>query len=659
MSIVAATLLWCDLGNRYVWIVLGVLVCFGGIGWLDDYLKITEKSSRGLSAGRKYLWQSVFGFIAAVVLYTTAETPAETALIVPFFKEAVIPLGLGFVVLTYLMIVFMSNAVNLTDGLDGLATLPTVMVASALGLVAYLAGNSLFADYLQIPYIPGAGELAVLCGALIGAGLGFLWFNTYPAQVIMGDLGALALGAMLGVVAVVVRHEIVLLIMGGLFVVEAGFGDRAGDLLSAHRQAHLPDGAHSPPLRTARLARTPGDGPNVDHHAGPRADRPVDVEAAMTGSATLILGLGATGYSCIRHLAGRERLLAFDTRETPPFLGAVLSDYPDVDVVDAASWPDALGEARRVVVSPGVAMDHEVVVTANAANVPVTSDIELFLSAAHRPVVGVTGTNGKSTVATLVGKLFAAGGQNVGVGGNLGTPALDLLGEDMDGYVLELSSFQLERLDRPRLAVGAVLNVSADHLDRYPDLASYAAAKRRIFRGARRAVYNADDVRTRPDDPVPAIALNGDPGWRIEDDELVIGGRRVKAEALALNGRHNQFNALAAAAIVHLADVEVDLGALVGFRGLPQPFASPGRGRRCVLRGRLEGDQRGCLPGGSRRPRHRREEPRLDRGRGCEGCILRRARGRGAPPCIPVGADGAGCRKDRCGVGRCRTCRAA
>jgi len=163
----------------------------------------------------------VFGFIAAVVLYTTAEIPAETALIVPFFKEAVIPLGLGFVVLTYLMIVFMSNAVNLTDGLDGLATLPTVMVAAALGLVAYLAGNSLFADYLQIPYIPGAGELSVLCGALSGAGLGFLWFNSYPGQVSMGDLGALALGAMLGVVAVVVRHEIVLLIMGGLFVVEA------------------------------------------------------------------------------------------------------------------------------------------------------------------------------------------------------------------------------------------------------------------------------------------------------------------------------------------------------------------------------------------------------------------------------------------------------
>ena len=154
-------------------------------------------------------------------MFQTAGLPQETALIVPFFKEAALPLGIGFIVLTYLMIVFMSNAVNLTDGLDGLATLPTVMVAAALGLIAYLTGHIEFANYLQIPHIPGAGELAVFCGALIGAGLGFLWFNTYPAQVFMGDIGALALGAALGVVAVVVRHEIVLLIMGGLFVVEA------------------------------------------------------------------------------------------------------------------------------------------------------------------------------------------------------------------------------------------------------------------------------------------------------------------------------------------------------------------------------------------------------------------------------------------------------
>ena len=221
VAIVVATLLWCDLGNTYIWIVLGVVVSFGAIGWVDDFLKISERDSRGLSAKWKYLWQSVFGFLAAVVLFSAASTPAETSLILPFFKEAALPLGIGFVVLTYLVIVFMSNAVNLTDGLDGLAILPTVMVAAALGLIAYLAGHIEFAEYLQIPHIPGAGELAVFCGALIGAGLGFLWFNTYPAQVFMGDIGALALGAALGVVAVVVRHEIVMLIMGGLFVVEA------------------------------------------------------------------------------------------------------------------------------------------------------------------------------------------------------------------------------------------------------------------------------------------------------------------------------------------------------------------------------------------------------------------------------------------------------
>ena len=221
VAIVVATLLWCDLSNRYVWIVLGVIVSFGAVGWVDDYLKISKRNSRGLPAHWKYLWQSVFGFLAAVVLFAAASTPEETSLIVPFFKEAALPLGIGFVVLAYLVIVFMSNAVNLTDGLDGLAILPTVMVAAALGLIAYLAGHIEFADYLQIPHIPGAGELAVFCGALIGAGLGFLWFNAYPAQVFMGDIGALALGAALGVVAVVVRHEIVMLIMGGLFVIEA------------------------------------------------------------------------------------------------------------------------------------------------------------------------------------------------------------------------------------------------------------------------------------------------------------------------------------------------------------------------------------------------------------------------------------------------------
>ncbi len=218
--IFVTTLLWGDLSNRYVWTVLLVTMAFGAIGWWDDYLKVVHKNSRGLIGRWKYFWQSLIGIGAAVFLYSTASSPAETELIVPFFKEVAIPLGLGYLLVAYFVIVGTSNAVNLTDGLDGLAILPTVMVGAALGLIAYVAGNVEFATYLQIPYIADAGELAVFCGALIGAGLGFLWFNTYPAQVFMGDVGALALGAALGVVAVIVRHEIVLFIMGGVFVLE-------------------------------------------------------------------------------------------------------------------------------------------------------------------------------------------------------------------------------------------------------------------------------------------------------------------------------------------------------------------------------------------------------------------------------------------------------
>jgi phospho-N-acetylmuramoyl-pentapeptide-transferase len=219
--ILITTLLWGDLSNRYVWTVLLVTMAFGVIGWIDDYLKIVRKNSRGLIARWKYLLQSVVGLSAVLFLYLTTTVPAETALIVPFFKQIIIPMGMWYVVLGYFVIVGTSNAVNLTDGLDGLAIMPTVMVGAALGLISYLVGHAEFSEYLQIPFIPDAGELSIFCGALIGAGLGFLWFNTYPAQVFMGDVGALALGAALGMVAIIVRHEIVLFIMGGLFVLEA------------------------------------------------------------------------------------------------------------------------------------------------------------------------------------------------------------------------------------------------------------------------------------------------------------------------------------------------------------------------------------------------------------------------------------------------------
>ena len=244
LAITVSTLLWADLSNRFVWIVLLVMLGFGAIGWVDDWRKVVNKDPNGMRSREKYLWQSILGLLAALYLvFSISESsnykvlelfvswvrsgldvdlPAQAGLLLPFFKEVSYPLGvLGFVILTYLVIVGSSNAVNLTDGLDGLAIMPVVMVGSALGIFAYVAGSAVYSKYLLFPHIPGSGELLIFCAAMAGAGLAFLWFNTHPAQVFMGDVGALALGAALGTIAVIVRQEIVLAIMGGIFVVEA------------------------------------------------------------------------------------------------------------------------------------------------------------------------------------------------------------------------------------------------------------------------------------------------------------------------------------------------------------------------------------------------------------------------------------------------------
>ena len=221
VSVAITTLLWADLQNRYVWICVLTMLGFGIVGWVDDWRKVVRRNPRGLAARSKLFWQSAIAIVAVSYLAWSARLPQQTELIVPFFKTVAIPLGMfGFVILGYFVVVGTSNAVNLTDGLDGLAIMPTVMIASALAVFAYVSGNAVFSKYLGFPYIAGAGELAVMCGAMAGAGLAFLWFNAYPAEVFMGDVGALALGAALGMIALVVRQEIVLLIMGGVFVVE-------------------------------------------------------------------------------------------------------------------------------------------------------------------------------------------------------------------------------------------------------------------------------------------------------------------------------------------------------------------------------------------------------------------------------------------------------
>ncbi len=220
VAVAVSTLLWCDLSNRQIWVVLLTTLAFGLVGGIDDFRKLVYGNAKGLPAAVKYGGQSVVALVAATVLYITAQVPAELELIVPFVKTVAIPLGVLFIPFVYLVIVGASNAVNLTDGLDGLAIMPTVMVAGALGVFVYVTGHSEFSRYLLMPYVPGAGEVVVFAGALVGAGLGFLWFNTYPAQVFMGDVGSLAMGAALGVVAVIARHELVLVIMGGVFVAE-------------------------------------------------------------------------------------------------------------------------------------------------------------------------------------------------------------------------------------------------------------------------------------------------------------------------------------------------------------------------------------------------------------------------------------------------------
>jgi len=220
VAVAASTLLWADLHNRFVWLALLVTLAFGFIGWVDDYKKLILRHPRGLAGRYKYFWQSVVGLAAALYLFLAATTPQETSLLVPYLKDVAFQLGPWFVLFAYLVVVGSSNAVNLTDGLDGLAVLPAVLVAGGLAIMVYAAGHVGIASYLKIPYIPNVGEVVIFCGALVGAGLGFLWFNTYPAQVFMGDVGALALGAALGIVAVIAKQELVLFVMGGIFVLE-------------------------------------------------------------------------------------------------------------------------------------------------------------------------------------------------------------------------------------------------------------------------------------------------------------------------------------------------------------------------------------------------------------------------------------------------------
>ncbi|MHC2951203.1 phospho-N-acetylmuramoyl-pentapeptide-transferase [Bradyrhizobium diazoefficiens] len=281
-GLTVGTVLWANPLNPYVWIVLAVTLGFGFVGFYDDYLKVTKQTTTGFGSKLRLLIEAAIALVACYALVRLNRDPASTALTIPFLKDTVLHFGWFFVVFGAFVIVGAGNAVNLTDGLDGLAIVPVMIATASFAMIAYLAGNAVFADYLQIKYVAGTGELAVLCGALLGAGLGFLWFNAPPASIFMGDTGSLALGGMLGAIAVAVKHEIVLAVIGGLFVLEAVSVIVQGGVVQAHRKTHLPHGADPPPFRAARLDRAADRDPLLDHLGDAGAGRPVDAEAAVT-----------------------------------------------------------------------------------------------------------------------------------------------------------------------------------------------------------------------------------------------------------------------------------------------------------------------------------------------------------------------------------------
>ena len=552
-AIVISVLLWAYPSNPYVWCVLVVLIGYGIIGFVDDYRKVVRKDTKGLIARWKYFWMSVIALGVAFALYLVGKDTPATQLVVPFFKDVMPQLGLFYILLSYFVIVGTGNAVNLTDGLDGLAIMPTVFVAAGFALVAWATGNMNFANYLHIPYLRHAGELVIVCTAIVGAGLGFLWFNTYPAQVFMGDVGSLALGGALGIIAVLLRQEFLLVIRGGIFVVET---------LSARDCALL------------------------DYFADAGANWPGNAEGTLImadyqDKNVVIIGLGLTGLSCVDFFLARgvtPRVM--DTRVTPPGLDKLPQE---VERHVGGLNDEWLLAADLIVASPGIALAHPSLSAAASAGVEIVGDIELFCREAQEPIVAITGSNGKSTVTTLVGEMAKAAGVNVGVGGNIGLPALMLLDADRELYVLELSSFQLETTSSLQAAAATVLNVTEDHMDRYPfGLQQYRAAKLRVYEKAKVCVVNADDALTMPvrgaDERCVSFGVNmGDYHLNRQQGETwlrVKGEKVLNVKEMKLSGQHNYTNALAALALADAVGLPraSSLKALTTFTGLAHRF---------------------------------------------------------------------------------------
>ena len=512
-------------------------------------------------------------FLIAGVAVFLIVSRTGTDLYLPFFSGVVLELGPLYYVFAMVLIVGFGNAVNLTDGLDGLATFPVIIASLTFLVIVYLTGNVKFAEYLGIPHVSGAGELAVFAAAIIGACLAFLWFNAPPAAVFMGDTGSLALGGALATIAVTAQHELVLVLVGGLFVVEALVGDHPGVLVQAHRQAGVPHGADPPSFRTIGLARIDRRHPFLDRVDRPCARGTRDLETAVitsrafAGRRYAVLGLARSGLATVEALvASGAGVTAWDDREEARddamALGADIGNPLDIDLIGFAG----------VVVSPGVPLNrHPIAAHAREAHVPVIGDVELFAEARgdlppHK-IVGITGTNGKSTVTALIHHMLESAGVPSLMGGNIGLPILsrDPLPEG-GVYVLELSSYQIDLSHSLACDVAVLTNLSPDHLDRYDGFTGYAASKARLF-----GLQHRDQVAivAVDDDPSKMIAS------RINHRLHRVSGKDIdpvdQHRWPALQGPHNAQNAVCAIAVCRvlgLNDEQIERG-LATYTSLP------------------------------------------------------------------------------------------
>ena len=598
-AIAIPTLLWADLRNVYALLALTSTLAFAAIGFVDDYRKVIRRQNLGLTTKKKLAWQILTCItVGAVLLRLQANGEYSTALSVPFFKRlhpdlvirslwvrphlwpiAVIP----FMLFLILVIVGSSNAVNLTDGLDGLAIGCVLVAAGALTVLTYVTSHARFAEYLEIQKIPDAGELTIFCGSVLGASLGFLWYNAHPAELFMGDVGSLALGGAIGTVAVIIKQEILLLSIGGDIRDRSTLCHFAGGFIQAARQTHLPYGAAAPPFRAAGLERIENHRAILDRRAVFRvvfADHPeAEVRTLrpgieLSGKRVLVVGLARTGIAtalfCAAHGA---RVTATEER-------------PEAEVSEAAEKLRAAGAALAlgghppnlflehdlIIVSPGVPAALPLLQMARSHEIPVWSEIELAWRMLRGRLIAITGSNGKTTTTALTAHILDAAHIPMLVGGNIGTPLISRVESSSDSTVTvaEVSSFQLEMIEAFRPDVGVMLNVTPDHLDRHISVEEYARAKARLFENQIErdaAVLNADDpgaAQLLPSRPqifwfsrlkrvVAGAFLRGDDiVFRRDGMETVL----LRRDEISLRGEHNVENVLAACIAARLAGAE-------------------------------------------------------------------------------------------------------